>query len=144
MRNPYTGIPMTHPHALYRSRVDYGFLAVLVVGVLYVFAYVWPWWPWTPRLNNSGQAVGFLYFFLGGYAFLRSRAHRAHADGGANALVAWLLVPVALWDVASPFVLRDLHPVSIAGHVIGGLVALGASLFALRGARREPVARPTA
>lgn len=139
MRNPYTGVPFTHARPADRSRSDFAFLTLAFLGVLYLFAYVWPWWPWTPRLNSSGEAVGFLYFFLGGYAFVRASVHRHEGDGGANRWIAYVLAPVAAWDLVSPFALLDLHPVSIGAHVVGGTVALVCVFIAVRAGRREPV-----
>lgn len=119
--------------------MDFAWLGVMVLGILYLLAYVWPWWPWTARLNTSGEAVGFLYFFLGGYAFMRARAHRHDGDGGTNVWIGYVLLPVAVWDLVSPFVLRDLHPMSIVAHLVGGAVALACIVAGIRACRREPV-----
>ncbi|HLE98091.1 MAG TPA: hypothetical protein VI997_12035 [Candidatus Thermoplasmatota archaeon] len=137
--NPYTKEPIGHPRLPDRATWDYGFLVVAVLGALYIFASVWPWWPWTPRLNQSTQAVGFLYFFLGGYGWARSRRHRAIRDSGTAAYLAWVLLPVAAWDTVSALALRDFQPVGVAVHLVGGPLAFLATVWTLRGARREPV-----
>lgn len=139
MRNPYTGISFSHPHATGRARKDFAFLVIMALGVVYLFAYMWPWWPWTARLNNSAEAVGFLYFFLGGYAFVRSSGRRLEGDGASNRWIAYVLAPVAAWDVVSPIFLLDLHPLSLGAHVVGGLVAFVCVVVAIRGYRREAV-----
>lgn len=137
MKNPYTGVPMERHRPAFRRRSDYGFLAVLVVGLAYTGAYVWPWWPWSYTLNLSGQAVAFVYMFVGGYAFLRSSFRREEGNAGSNVWLAWTLLPVAAWDVVSAFFL-DPQAISVVGHLVGGGVALAGTLFALNGARREP------
>lgn len=136
VKNPYTGIPMERHRPAFRRRCDYGFLAVLVVGLAYIGAYVWPWWPWSYSQNLSGQAVAFFYMFVGGYAFLRSSFQREDGHAGTNMWLAWSLVPVAAWDIASPFFL-DPQPLSIVGHLVGGGLALAGTLYALTGYRRE-------
>jgi hypothetical protein len=109
---------------LCRAVAKWGFLGLVVVGVAYTLAYMWPVWPVSVGLITSGAGVGFLYWFLGGYGLMKTwfRSNRGSLESPRP--FALTLAAVALWDLASPLVFRDFHWISLAAHFTGGLVAL--------------------
>lgn len=115
---------LTHAGLLRFSRWGYGIL--FLVGAIYQIVYVWPFWPVRQTLFISGVAVAFFYWFIGGYGFFRVMwAREEHDLAQSNRPLGAVIAVVALWDIASPFVFQDYHPVSVTFHVLGGLVALG-------------------
>lgn len=128
MRNPYTGVEMTHARPPGRLDIDYAFLGILGVGITGVLAHVLFRGTAAPALAVSTAMVTILYLEIGGYGWGRARDHRLRGHPGANHDLAIAAAMVGAWDLVSPHLLGDTSSVAIALHT-----TTGACVMALAG-----------